>query len=215
METLNIETLKQSNFQVRESYKNLRTNVMLSGKENKVVMITSCGPDEGKSTVAFNLAISIAESGKKVLFLDLDLRKSVLVGRYKIRTVIKGVTHYLSGQNSLSEVLYKTNVKNLNVIFSGPVPPNPAELLGGDDFKNMIKELKRQYDYIVVDTPPLGSVIDAAIVAQSCDAAILVIAVNQVSYKFAQNVLDQLKKTNIRIIGSVLNKVDLDSNSYY
>ncbi|MDO5403657.1 MAG: CpsD/CapB family tyrosine-protein kinase, partial [Eubacteriales bacterium] len=212
METINIETLKQSDFQVRESYKNLRTNIMLSGKENRVIMITSCGPNEGKSTVSFNLAVSMAETGKRVLFLDVDLRKSVLVGRYKIRKAIKGVTHYLSGQNSLEEVMYRTNLPNLSVIFSGPVPPNPSELLGSDDFYELVQKLKSDYDYVIVDTPPLGSVIDAAIVAQSCDAAVMVIAANSVSYKFAQNVIEQLKMTNIRIIGTVLNKVDLSEN---
>lgn len=215
MEMLNIEKLKQSDFQSKESYKNLRTNIMLSGKENKVIMLTSCSPNEGKSTVSFNVALSMAESGKKVLFLDLDLRKSVLVGRYKIRKAIKGITHYLSGQSQLSEVVYKTNCDGLHVIFSGPVPPNPAELLDSPDFRNMMKMMKEEYDYVIVDTPPLGSVIDAAIVAQSCDAAVLVVAANSVSYKFAQNVMEQLKKTKIRIIGAVLNKVDLSENGYY
>ena len=215
METLNIETLTQSDFQVRESYKNLRTNIMLSGKENKVIMLTSCSPNEGKSTVSFNLAVSIAETGKRVLFLDVDLRKSVLVGRYKIRKAIKGVTHFLAGQNQLEEVIYRTNQSDLDVVFSGPVPPNPAELLDSEDFRQMVQTLKDTYDYIIVDTPTLGSVIGAAIVAQSCDAAVLVVAANDVSYKFAQNVQEQLKKTGIRMIGVVLNKVDLSENGYY
>ncbi len=215
METINIEKLKRTDYRSKESYKNLRTNVMLSGKENKVIMLTSCSPNEGKSTISFNLAISIAESGKRVLFLDLDLRKSVLIGRYKIRKAIKGITHYLSGQNELSEVVYRTNCRGLDVIFSGPVPPNPAELLAGNAFKDMMELVKTEYDYVIVDTPPLGNVIDAAIVAQNCDAAVLVIAANSISYKFAQNVLEQLKKTQIRVIGTVLNKVDLSENGYY
>ena len=132
METINIEKLKRTDYQSQESYKNLRTNIMLSGKENRVIMFTSCSPNEGKSTVSFNLALSMAESGKKVLFLDLDLRKSVLVGRYKIRKAIKGVTHYLAGQCDLSEVIYHTNNTGLDMVLSGPVPPNPAELLDSD-----------------------------------------------------------------------------------
>lgn len=215
MEIINIEKLKKKGYQTLESYKNLRTNVMLSGKENRVIMVTSCTPNEGKSTVSFNLAISMAEAGKKVLFLDLDLRKSVLVGRFKIRKAIRGVTHYLAGQNELEEVIYGTNNKNLDMILSGPVPPNPAELLDSAYFRDMMARLKSNYEYIIVDTPPLGSVIDAAIVAQSCDAAVLVVSAKNVSYKFAQNVLDQLKKTDIRIIGTVLNKVDLSDNRYY
>lgn len=215
MQKINIENAQQDNYQVRESYRNLRTNIFLSGKDTKVVMFTSCGPNEGKSTVTMNLASSIADGGKKVLFIDCDLRKSVLVGRYRVKKGIKGLTHFLSGQNTLEEVIYSTNVENMDVILAGPVPPNPAELLDSPLFKDTVKEMREKYDYVIIDTPPLGSVIDAAIVATVSDGAVLVIAANQVSYKFAQNVMEQLKKTKIKIIGSVLNKVDLSENGYY
>lgn len=215
MQKINIENTQQENYQVRESYRNLRTNIFLSGRDTKVVMLTSCGPNEGKSTVAMNLASSIADGGKKVLFIDCDLRKSVLVGRYKVKKGVKGLTHFLSGQNTLEEVTYSTNVENMDVILAGPVPPNPAELLDSPLFKETVKDMREQYDYVIIDTPPLGSVIDAAIVATVSDGAVLVIAANQVSYKFAQNVMEQLKKTKVKIIGSVLNKVDLTENGYY
>ena len=90
MQKINLENTQQDNYQVRESYRNLRTNIFLSGKDTKVVMFTSCGPNEGKSTVTMNLASSIADGGKRVLFIDCDLRKSVLVGRYKVKKGIKG-----------------------------------------------------------------------------------------------------------------------------
>ena len=215
MQKINLENTQQDNYQVRESYRNLRTNIFLSGKDTKVVMFTSCGPNEGKSTVTMNLASSIADGGKRVLFIDCDLRKSVLVGRYKVKKGIKGLTHFLSGQSSLEEVIYSTNVENLDVILAGPVPPNPAELLDSPLYKETVREMREKYDYVIIDTPPLGSVIDAAIVATVSDGAVLVIAANQVSYKFAQNVMDQLRKTKVKIIGSVLNKVDLSENGYY
>ena len=215
MQRINIENTQQDNYQVRESYRNLRTNIFLSGKDTKVVMFTSCGPNEGKSTVTMNLASSIADGGKKVLFIDCDLRKSVLVGRYRVKKGVKGLTHFLSGQNTLEEVIYSTNVENMDVILAGPVPPNPAELLDSPLFKETIQQMREKYDYVIVDTPPLGSVIDAAIVATVSDGAVLVIAANQISYKFAQNVMEQLKKTKVKIIGSVLNKVDLSENGYY
>ena len=129
MQTINIETNQQDDYQVRESYRNLRTNIFLSGKDTKVVMFTSCGPNEGKSTVTMNLASSIADGGKRVLFIDCDLRKSVLVGRYRVKKGVKGLTHFLSGQNTLEEVIYQTNVPDMDVILAGPVPPNPSELL--------------------------------------------------------------------------------------
>ena len=215
MVTVAIETADKANYRLRESYKNLRTNILLSGKENKVIMFTSCTPSEGKSTVSLNTAAELARAGKKVLFIDCDLRKSVLAGRHRVKKGTKGFTHYLAGQNRLEEVKCQTNIDGLEVIFSGPTPPNPSELLGLNLFKYTIQTVRESYDYVIVDTPPLGNVIDAAVVAQACDAAVVVIAANEISYKFAQNTVDQLKKTNINIIGTVLNKVDLSENGYY
>ena len=107
-------------FKTKEAYKTLRTNVQFCGENVKVVSLTSCVPNEGKSMVAFNLAVSMAESGKKVLFVDADLRKSVLIGRYKINKAIKGLTQYLSGVEELDQVKYTTNVPCLDMILSGP-----------------------------------------------------------------------------------------------
>ena len=193
MQTINIERLRKLDYRANEAYKNLRTNIQLCGSDVKVIMLTSTTPGEGKSTVSFNLAVSLAEAGKKVIFIDADLRKSVLVGRYKINTSVKGLTHFLSGINKFEEVMYATNVENFNVVFSGPVPPNPTELLGNKVFKTLIKVLRDLYDYIIIDTPPIGSVIDSAIVAQECDGVAYVMASNSVSYKYAQKGLEQIK----------------------
>jgi capsular exopolysaccharide synthesis family protein len=172
-------------------------------------------PNEGKSSVSFQLAASFAETGKRVIFVDADLRKSVIVGRYKPDHAIQGLTHYLSGQNTLEEVVYSSNIDNMDIIFTGPVPPNPAELLGSETFRSLLKKLRNEYDYVIIDTPPLGSVIDSAIVAEHCDGIILVISANEISYKFAQRVKKQLEKGNCRILGAVLNKVEFDSKGYY
>ena len=112
MQTINIERLRKLDYRANEAYKNLRTNIQLCGSDVKVIMFTSTTPGEGKSTVSFNLAVSLAEAGKKVIFIDADLRKSVLVGRYKINTSVKGLTHFLSGINKFEEVMYATNVEN-------------------------------------------------------------------------------------------------------
>ena len=215
MLSININKLTKLENQVNEAYKRLRTNVQLCGSDIKVIAITSNIPNEGKSSVAFNLAISMAEAGKKVMFMDCDLRKSVLIGRYKIKDAIKGLTHYLSGLNEYDEVACETNVPNLHVVFSGPVPPNPAELLGGNKFRRLLENLRENYDYIILDTPPVGSVIDGVIVAEQCDGAIMVVSHGTISVKLAQNTKAQLDKCNCKILGAVLNKVPIVGNGYY
>lgn len=112
-----------------EAYKTLRTNIEFSGADKKVIVFTSCIPNEGKSTVTMGLAEALAEGEKRVLFIDADLRKSVLVGRYKVTGKIKGLTHFLSGQSDAKDVIQKTQDSNLHMIFAGAIPPNPAELL--------------------------------------------------------------------------------------
>lgn len=215
MQEVNIKFKNKLDSRVEESYKNLRTNIQLCGSDNNIILITSCCPNEGKSSVSFNLARSMAEGGKKVLFVDADLRKSVLLGRYHVSGNINGLAHYLSGQCKLEDIIYMTNIERLHMIFSGVVPPNPAELLDGKLFKAIVSAFRNHYDYVIIDTPPLGNVIDAAIIGQVVDAAILVIGSGDISRKFAQMTLEQLKKTNCKILGAVLNKVDMKENGYY
>lgn len=215
MLSINIEKAVKIDSRSSEAYKRLRTNIQFCGSNVKTIALTSCIPNEGKSTVAMNLAASMAATGKRVLFVDADLRKSVLVGRYKINQQIKGLTHYLSGVDEMKDIVYATNITNMHVIFSGPVPPNPAELLDGDEFKKMISSARRVYDYVILDTPPLGSVIDAAIIAAQCDGAILVVSQGTVSRKNLKKTVEQLEKAECRILGAVLNKVDLSEDGYY
>lgn len=216
MLNVNLEKIADLDFKTREAYKTLRTNVQFCGDDVKVVSITSCVPNEGKSMVAFNLAVSMADSGKKVLFVDGDLRKSVLIGRYKINKAIKGLTQFLSGVEPLENVKYTTNIENLHMILSGPVPPNPAELLSSKKFAELVEATKKEYDYVVIDTPPIGQVIDPAIVAQQTDGVIFLVSQANISYKYAQNQIEQLKKSGCRILGAVLNKVDPEGKgSYY
>ena len=215
MLNVNFEKITDMDFRTREAYKTLRTNVQFCGDDVKVVSITSCVPNEGKSMVAFNLAVSMAESGKKVLFVDADLRKSVLIGRYKINKAIKGLTQFLSGVESLDKVKHTTNINNLDMILSGPVPPNPAELLNNSKFVELINKAKETYDYVVLDTPPIGQVIDPAIVARQTDGVIFLISQGNISYKYAQKQIEQLKKSGCRILGAVLNKATQESKGRY
>lgn len=206
---------EELDYRANESYKTLRTNIQFCGDEIKVLSFTSCTPNEGKSSVSFNLAVSFAEVGKKVILVDADLRKSVLIGRYKVGEIEYGLTHYLSGQKEWNEVLCHTHIQNMDIIFSGTYSPNPAELLNNTRFSKMVNKLREDYDYVIIDTPPLGSVIDSAIVAQISDGAVIVIEANAISYRFAQNVKEQLDKSNCKILGAVLNKIPMEKNSYY
>lgn len=215
MEHIIFSKREELDYRANEAYKTLRTNIQFCGDDIKVITLTSCTPNEGKSSVSFNLAVSIAEIGKKVILIDADLRKSVLVGRYKVGEIQGGLTHYLTGQKELSEILYETDIPNMSIIFSGTYSPNPAELLSHTRFWTLMQKLREEYDYVLIDTPPLGSVIDSAIVAKMSDAAILVIEANAISYKFAQHVKQQLEKSNCRILGAILNKVPMEKNGYY
>lgn len=198
-----------------ESYKTLRTNLQFCGSDRKVIAFTSCTPNEGKSSTVLNLAISLCEAGKKVVIVDADMRNSVMLGKVRVKESVKGLSHFLSRQADINDCICSTNVKNLHVIFAGPVPPNPTELLGGRFFADMIKALTEVCDYVLVDTPPLGSVIDSAIIARQCDGCVLVVAAGEISYRFAQDVQGQLEKTNCPILGVILNKVDTGAAGYY
>lgn len=205
----------KDDYNYNESIKTLRTNIQFCGSNIRTIMFTSALPDEGKSDVAFAAANSLAQIGKRVVFIDADIRKSVLVSRYQLTEAVNGLSQYLSGQKSKDEILYDTNFDNFSVIFAGPYSPNPAELLEEELFEDLIHELKTEYDYVIIDTPPMANLIDGAIVARNCDGAVMVIESGAISYHLEQKVKNQLEKTGCRILGVVLNKVDLHAEGYY
>lgn len=203
---------------IKEAYKSLRTNLMFCGADKKVICVTSCMEDEGKSTVARMLAISIAQSGKHVILVDADMRKSVLTGLVHMEShrSVGGLSHYLSGQAYVNDIICQTNIPSFDMILAGPFPPNPAELLLGDRFRLMVSALRNGYDYVIIDTPPLGVVTDAAVVADRCDGSVLVIESGAIGYQFAQDIVAQLQRADCPILGTVLNKVDTrHSGGYY
>lgn len=206
---------KTNDYRTREAFKTLRSNIEFCGGDVRVIAVTSCTPNEGKSSVAMEMARAFAEAGNKTILLDADMRKSVLVGRYKAGTVETGLTHVLVGKSKIEEAVCGTNIPNLYIVFSGPVPPNPSELLGSSRFENCVEELRKSFTYIIIDTPPLGSVIDAAIIARRCDGTVMVVENNAISYRFAQKIKEQLDKTGSRILGVVLNKVNMSAKGYY
>lgn len=198
-----------------EMYRTLRSNIEFSGVENRAIAVTSCQPDDGKSTVAYSLACAFAEAGKNTVLIDADMRKSVLLRRLKIQNELMGLSHFLSGQRGIGEVLYRTNRQGFYLIPSGVFPSNSTELLGNGRLSKLIGALKENFDYVIIDTPPLGSVIDAAVVAKNCDASILVITSENTPRKLAQGVTAQLRSANSNLLGVVLNKVAMKNSSYY
>lgn len=214
MEKISLKPREQD-YATREELKSLRANLQFCGSDKKVILVTSCMAGEGKSTIALNLAMALADLQKKVLLIDADLRKSMLYRQVKEGKPKKGLTHYLSGQAALSEVIYTVESPVFNMIFAGPVPPNPSELLSSRMFGSLIEKARDAYDYILIDCAPLGMVIDAALVAAKSDTGILVIESGNVPFRLARNVKDQLEKSGCPVAGVVLNRAEKGKGGHY
>ncbi|MCC8126200.1 MAG: CpsD/CapB family tyrosine-protein kinase [Clostridiales bacterium] len=205
----------QNDYNYDEAIKTLRTNLQFCGNNIRTVMFTSAMPDEGKSDISFAISRSLAQIGRKTLMIDCDIRKSILVTRYHVQKEVNGLTHYLTGQKMLDEIIYGTNAENMDVIFAGPYSPKPTELLEENLFPELLIYAKQNYDYVIIDTPPMANLIDGAIVARQCDGAVLVIESGAVSRRLEQRVKEQLVRSGCQILGVVLNKIDIYHDSYY
>ncbi|VQB28669.1 capsular polysaccharide biosynthesis protein Cps14D [Streptococcus pneumoniae] len=215
MPTLEIAQKKLEFIKKAEEYYNaLCTNIQLSGDKLKVISVTSVNPGEGKTTTSVNIARSFARAGYKTLLIDGDTRNSVISGDFKSREKITGLTEFLSGTADLSYGLCDTNIENLFVVQSGSVSPNPTALLQSKNFNDMIETLRKYFDYIIVDTPPVGIVIDAVIITQKCDASILVTATGEADKRDVQKAKQQLEQTGKLFLGVVLNKLDISVDKY-
>ena len=215
MPTLEIAQKKINLAKKAEEYYNaLRTNIQLSGNNLQVISITSVKPGEGKSTTSTNIAWAFARAGYKTLLVDADIRNSVMSGVFKSREKITGLTEFLSGTTDLSNGLCDTNVENLFVVQAGSISPNPTALLQSENFSTMIDTLRKYFDYIIVDTAPIGIVIDAAIITQKCDASVLVTAAGEANRKDVQKAKGQLEQTNKPFLGVVLNKFNTSAEKY-
>ncbi|MTB64723.1 polysaccharide biosynthesis tyrosine autokinase [Streptococcus sp. zg-86] len=215
MPVLEISKKKLNEFKKAEEYYNaLRTNIQLSGSDIKIIAITSVEPSEGKSTTSSNLAISFARAGYRTLLLDADIRNSVMSGAFKARGKITGLTEYLAGTADLSQGLCDTEIENLSVITAGSMSPNPTALLQSKQFEKLMTILHQHYDYVIVDTPPIGLVIDAAIITQNCDASVLVTSAGSVRQKVLAKAKEQLEQTRKPFLGVILNKYNAQLDKY-
>ncbi|ALT80993.1 tyrosine protein kinase [Streptococcus gallolyticus] len=199
---------------MEEYYNSIRTNIQFSGRDLKVITLTSAQPGEGKSTTATNLAISFAKAGFRTLLIDADTRNSVMSGTFKSKERYQGLTSFLSGNAELSDVICDTNIDNLMIIPAGQVPPNPTSLIQNDNFKAMIEIVRGLYDYVIIDTPPLGLVIDAAILAHYSDASLLVVKAGADKRRTVTKLKEQLEQSGSAFLGVILNKYDIHLDKY-
>lgn len=213
-----IITLTNPRSPISESYRALRTNIEFSSIDEKlqVLMVSSAGPGEGKSTTITNLAVTFAQSEKKVVLIDADLRKPTAHHTFSISNRW-GLSSIISQQSSLEEVIQVTDIPNLDVITSGAIPPNPAEMMGSKRMTAIINQLRGLYDIILIDTPPLLAVTDAQIVAAKSDGVIMVVDQGRVKREIAAKAVKNLESVNARILGVVLNNVKRKANeeAYY
>lgn len=198
-----------------EAYKTLRTNIQFcqANTEIKTLVVTSSCPNEGKSTTVFNLGNTFAESGRKVLIIDCDLRKPTLHKLYNIPGE-KGLTNLLAGQVDITEVLIKSRFPGVDFISCGTVPPNPSELLNSKRMEFYLDRFREVYDYIIIDTPPIGIVTDAQILAGKCDGTLLVVASGQVDKRKLLEAKSLLDKVGANILGSILTKAKVEKTGY-
>lgn len=201
---------------IAEAFRNIRTNLALSSpaERQRALVVTSSRPEEGKTAVAINLAISIAQNNRRVLLVDANFHRPALRNFFP-NARPEGLSNYLIGQKSLAELVTGTDLPNLDVLSSGPIPPNPAELLAGSYLRNLVREAEQAYDQIIVDGPPALLVTDALVLAGALDGVVLVCRAKSVSRGVVQRARDQLERANIRIFGGVLNAARVTRGGYF
>jgi len=215
LEPISLNLPGENEYFTQEAYKTLRTNIQFCGHDIKVIAITSVNENEGKSTVSLHIGRSFAELDKKVLVIDADMRKSVIAGRNTTANTPNGLSELLTGLKEKDECFYPVKDYSMEVVFSGPYPPNPVELLSNSKFEELLARCREEYDYVIIDTPPLGQVIDAAVVAEKCDGVIMVLGSTRVHYKQAQELVEQVEKSGAKMLGIVRNNRKKNEKKYY
>ena len=198
-----------------ENYRSLRTNIQYSSidKQVKTLVVTSSNAGEGKSTVAGNLAYTFFQSGKRVLIIDCDLRKPSLHRKFNVSNEV-GLTDVLVGTSELNKVMKKID-DNLYLLTTGTLPPNPAEIIGSNTMEKFLDECKINFDYIILDTPPILPVTDSKLLAIKADATVLVVRSEISKSKHVSQAYKELEKVNANVIGTILNDVEMRSEKLY
>ena len=214
MKKLVMDLPEINDYRMVEGLNQLKTDLTFCGNDIKVITMTSSVPNEGKSSVSLSLSRTLAESGKKILMVDADLRKSVMAARYHIQGIDKGLSHYLTGQAEVEDIIYETEVEGLYITVAGPLSPDPTSILDSEQFEQFIEKVRDMFDYVIIDAPPLGVVIDAVIIGKYTDGAVIVLEQGVIKRKIVHDVIKQLKRGEVRILGAVLNKVDERIGAY-
>jgi capsular exopolysaccharide synthesis family protein len=199
-----------------EALRTVRTNVLFSStaEGGQSLVVTSSGPGEGKSVVASNLAMALAQTGQRVLLIDADMRRP-RVHEIMEKRQEPGLSNVLTGDKKISDAIVEIDKTGLSVLPAGHIPPNPAELLGSQRFEDLLTALKGHFSWVIVDTPPVMAVTDAPIVAHIADGVLFVVGSEMTSVSVAATAVEQLVNADARMVGAVLNRVDLANNGYY
>ena len=209
-------TLTHPKSPVSEAFRTLRTNIQFASidKTLRTIMVTSTGPGEGKSTTMANLAIVLAQQEKRVLLIDADLRKPTVHHTFRLPNRI-GLTSVLAGVEPLANAIQNTGIEHLEVITSGPIPPNPAEIIGSKKMASLVEEISPAYDYVLFDAPPVLAVTDAQILSGLMDGVILVIHSGKTHREMALKAKHLLENVKANVIGVIMNHKDQKENGYY
>lgn len=211
-----ITSLEKPQSNISEAYRTIRTGIEFSNldKDLKIICITSSKKDEGKTTVLSNLGVSFAKIDKKVLLIDADLRNPSISKMFDTSNT-QGLMDILLGKRNIQDCVKKTKQENLYILTGGTIPPNPAEVLSSKKMSEFIESIKDEYDYIFIDSPPVGIISDASIISAYSDGVIFVVGANEVDSNLAKIAKERLDSVKANIVGVILNKFKTDTNSEY
>lgn len=215
MKSVSIKNFDTLDYATNEALNTLVTNLSFAGTDVRVIMLTSCQLQEGKSFLSMNLMRTLANVGKRVVLVDADLRKSVLMARYGISAPANamGLSHYLANMCTINDVVYSTNIAGAYLVPVGQDVVNSLMLLNKARLSSLLKGLASSFEVVLVDAPPVGIIIDAAEIAKSCDGVLFVVSSNNVTRRELVDATRQIQKTGCPILGAVLNKVTFDTHS--
>ena len=213
MKKLNL-TIKDVPYAAEEALNRLRVNIKFCGKNTKKIVITSSIPNEGKSSVSIRLWKLLAEAGFPTVLVDVDLRKSELKNKYRVKGIQEGLNHFLSGLAEYEDVVYETNIPNGHIVPVSTLLENPAVLLEDPRMGELLDKLAEDYRYVIIDTPPLDNISDGALIASMSDGAVMVVRCGETPKALVRQSLQQLERVECPVLVTVLNRAEVKRGTY-